>query len=198
MEGVRFGEPSVVARAGAGGQVVGICMGPEPTQVWPVCAAVHRACACFCECKVGFARRSNEATNADALGGLQVTCTLVPHGVQVVDVTSSTCVLSWGLKGRTPLLPAAVVGAGERLVLACEDGAVLSWRTKETTDLSKADVLKGKARSAKLQMLLVEPSLEAILLIYTDGHVRLSCVHLSPTPVATALPVTGWHLKVET
>jgi len=91
-------------------------------------------------------------------------------------------VLSWGLKGRTPLLPAAVVGAGERLVLACEDGAVLSWRTKETTDLSKADVLKGKARSAKLQMLLVEPSLEAILLIYTDGHVRLSCV-LSPTPL---------------
>lgn len=108
---------------------------------------------------------------ANGGGWLQVTCTLVPHGVQVVDVTSSTCVLSWGLKGRTPLLPAAVVGAGERLVLACEDGAVLSWRAKETTDLAKADVLKGKSRAAKLQMLLVEPSLDAILLVYTDGHV---------------------------
>ena len=63
--------------------------------------------------------------------------------MQVVDVTSSTCVLSWSLKGRSPLLPAAVVGAGERLVLACDDGSVLSWRTKETTDLSKADALKG-------------------------------------------------------
>jgi hypothetical protein len=96
--------------------------------------------------------------------------------VQVVDVTSSTCVLSWSLKGRSPLLPAAVVGAGERLVLACDDGSVLSWRTKETTDLSKADALKGgkggKGKGAILSMLLVEPSLEAVLLIHNDGLVR--------------------------
>lgn len=133
----------MVARAGAGGQVVGICMGPGPAQV---------------------------------------TCTLVPHGVQVVDTASSTCVLSWSLKGRSPLLPAAVVGSGERLVLACEDGAVLSWRAKETTDLGKADLLKsGKGRSAKLQNLLVEPSLEAVLLIYADGQVSANssclCYH---------------------
>lgn len=132
---VRFAEPQVVARAGAGGQVVGICMGPGPSQV---------------------------------------TCTLVPHGVQVVDTASSTCVLSWSLKGRSPLLPAAVVGAGERLVLACEDGAVLSWHTKEATDLGKADVLKaGKGRGAKLQHMLVEPSLDAVLLVYADGQVSL-------------------------
>jgi len=134
-DGVTFGEPQVVARAGAGGQVVGICMGPGPAQI---------------------------------------TCTLVPHGVQVVDVNSSTCMQSWGLKGRTPHLPAAVVGAGERLVLACSDGAVLSWQAKETTDLAKADILKGKKRADKLQMLLVEPSLEAILLVYVDGHVRVT------------------------
>jgi hypothetical protein len=108
----------------------------------------------------------------------QVTCTLVPHGVQVVNVNSSTCVLSWSLKGRSPLLPAVAVGAGERLVLACEDGAVLSWRAKETTDLGKADVLKGKGRAGKLHALLVEPSLEAVLLVYTDGHVSLHASRL--------------------
>lgn len=88
-----------------------------------------------------------------------------------MDVNSATCVLSWSLKGRSPLLSAVVVGAGERLVLACEDGAVLSWNAKETTDLGRADVLKGKGRAAKLQALLVEPSLDAVLLVYTDGHV---------------------------
>lgn len=150
MDGVRFAEPQVVARAGAGGQVVGVCLGPGPAQV---------------------------------------TCTLVPHGVQVVDAASSTCVLSWSLKGRAPLVPAAVVGAGERLVLACEDGSVLSWRAQETTDLAKADVLKaGKGRGAKLQMLLVEPSLEAVLLVYADGHVSLPPAP-PPAPAVVLRPV---------
>jgi hypothetical protein len=40
MEGVRFGEPQVVARAGAGGQVVGFCMGPGPAQVMSIVSAL--------------------------------------------------------------------------------------------------------------------------------------------------------------
>lgn len=133
MSAVGIGQPQVIARAGAGGEVVGVSMGP---------------------------------------GARQVTCTLVPQGVQVVDMASATCVLSWGLKGRAPLLPAAVVGSGERLVLACEDGTVLSWRAREGTDLADADVMKAsKKKGTRLRMLLVDPTLEAVLLVSGDGQV---------------------------
>ena len=47
MEGVRFGEPQVVARAGAGGQVVGICMGPGPAQVMSIVSALCHLQACL-------------------------------------------------------------------------------------------------------------------------------------------------------
>ena len=163
---VALGEPQVVARAGAGGQVVGICMGPGPAQVR----------ARMSGARIGGTRAPDQHTSADCPHArLQVTCTLVPYGVQVIDVPTSTCVLSWNLKGRAPLLPAAVVGAGERLVLACDDGAVLSWRAREMTDLAKADVLKGKGRAGRLQRLLVDPALEAVLLVYADGNVSVPC-----------------------
>jgi hypothetical protein len=121
---------------------------------------------------------------------LQVTCTLVPYGVQVIDVPTSTCVLSWGLKGRAPLLPAAVVGAGERLVLACDDGTVLSWRAREMTDLAKADVLKGKGRASRLQRLLVDPALEAVLLVYADGNVSAHS-RVAPQSGVCRLPLSS-------
>ena len=148
MSAVGIGQPQVIARAGAGGEVVGVSMGP---------------------------------------GARQVTCTLVPQGVQVVDTASGTCVLSWGLKGRSPLLPAVVVGSGERLVLACEDGTVLSWRAREGTDLADADVMKAsKKKGNRLRMLLVDPTLEAVLLVSCDGQVCpflacLSCFVLQKT-----------------
>ena len=180
-EAVALGEPQVVARAGAGGQVVGICMGPGPAQVL----------ACMSGARSGgtVARwtRTRLLTPPDAR--LQVTCTLVPYGVQVIDVPTSTCVLSWGLKGRAPLLPAAVVGAGERLVLACDDGAVLSWRAREMTDLAKADVLKGKGRAGRLQRLLVDPALEAVLLVYADGNVSAHSAYRAESGVCRVLCV---------
>ena len=136
---------------------------------------------------LGRAPGAADAARPRACVRVQVTCTLVPHGVQVVDVPTSTCVLSWGLKGRAPLLPAAVVGAGERLVLACDDGAVLSWRARETTDLAKADVLKAKGRGGRLLRLLVDPALEAVLLVYADGNVSAPCRAAPRVPCPDAL-----------
>eukprot|EP00961_Rhodomonas_salina_P071682 962725-Rhodomonas_salina.1 len=69
MDGIEVGEPLMLARAGAEGAALGVCMGPGPSQV---------------------------------------TCTILPHGVQVIDVHTSSTKKSWALRGRRPILPAAV------------------------------------------------------------------------------------------
>ena len=49
---------------------------------------------------------------------------------------------------------------------------MLSWRAREGTDLADADVMKAsKKKGTRLRMLLVDPTLEAVLLVSGDGQV---------------------------
>lgn len=82
---MQVGEPHMLARAGAGGKMLGTSMG-------------------------GYSLSETEkrGETSDYLPPSSVACTVLPHGVQVIDCVTSKCTNSWGLKGKAPLLPALV------------------------------------------------------------------------------------------
>ena len=129
--GVMFGEPTVIARAGAGGSVIGICAGPGQGSV--TCTLQPHGVQIFdvasSTCTQSWALRGRRPALPAA-----VPCT---HTRQHrADTTPARMV---NTESRCSAVQ--VAGGGGRLVLACEDRQVISWSCTDT-DIQAAKVAK--------------------------------------------------------
>ena len=60
------------------------------------------------------------------------------------------------------------IGKGERLIMACEDGSIISWSVSDK-DMGKAKTLK---KGSGFSRIAVDPALDAAVLVGSDGKIR--------------------------